>query len=709
MSQLESNKEQEIEQQQEQNVEVPTPEVAAEAAEPVSEPEPVQNEEVIEPATEEIQAEEVSAPEENEVTQEEPIAEEVSTPEVAAEVTEPVAEIVQKEEEVEPVTEEIQAEEAPVQEISKPEEIEVVEEKPVVEENKTSAIVNYDLFTRQELVDSLKALLDKDISEIRGEVEIIKQCFYKKLKAENESAKQEFLAAGGEEQDFHPEKDELENVLKNLLNEYKNRKTAHNALVEKERENNLLQKEHILEQMKALSESTDDVSSSINEFKTLQQKWRTIGQVPAASNTEIWKRYNMFQEQFWDLVKINNEMREYDFRKNFEAKILLIQAAEKLVDEQNVVSAFQQLQKLHDEWHDLGPVSREMREEIWARFREASTAINKKHQGYFETLRKNEDENLKLKTDLCEKIENFDFSNIAAFKQWDEATQTVIGWQEEWKKIGFASRKHNTKIFDRFRKACDAFFSKKSEFYKEVKGSLSENLARKIALCEKAEALKDNTEWKETSEQFVQLQKEWKTIGQVPKKDSNEVWKRFLAACDFFFEQKNANMKSHYNEENENLAKKKDIIAQLDALEYSEKPEETVAKIKGLIAEWNDIGFVPFKEKDKIFKQFRAIVDKHFDTLHVDASQRRIENYKNSIKELSKKGEDKVVRERERLMRTYEHLSGELSTYENNIGFLTSSSKSGGGLIKEMEKKIQSLKNEKQLIEQKIKLLDEGV
>jgi hypothetical protein len=635
---------------------------------------------------------------------------EVPTPEIADE-TQECASVTAQNEEIETSAEENLAEELPMQEIPEPTETtdEQQTETPVAVETKSQTSVNYDLFTREELVDTLKTLLDKDITEIRNEVDIIKQCFYKKLKAEHDTAKQEFVAAGGDEQQFHPEKDELEDTLKILLNEYRNRKTAHNALIEKNRENNLLQKEHILEQMKKLAESTDDVSSSINEFKSLQQKWRSIGQVPATTNTEIWKRYNTFQEQFWDLVKINNEMREYDFRKNFEAKILLIQAAEKLAAETNVVSAFQQLQKLHDEWHELGPVAREMREEIWARFKEASTVINKKHQGYFETLRKDEDDNLKRKTALCEQIEQFDYSEFNTFKQWDDATQTVIGWQEEWKTIGFASRKYNTKIFERFRKDCDAFFSKKAEFYKEVKSSLTENLAKKIALCEKAEALKDSTDWKETAEKLAALQKEWKTVGQAPKKNSDEVWKRFLAACDFFFGQKNANVKNHRNEENENLAKKRDIIARLEALEYAEKADETVAKLKELIAEWNDIGFVPYKEKDKIFKQFRTVVDKHFDALHIDASQRKLDSYKNSIKELSKKGDDKLYRERERLMRTYEHLSGELATYENNIGFLTSSSKKGGGLIKEMEKKVQSLKDEKQLIEKKIKLLDEGV
>ena len=585
----------------------------------------------------------------------------------------------------------------------------IVDKSAEIQEQPISKLPDYGLYSKAELVDALKSLVDKEVESIKEQVEIIKQSFYKKMKLEADEQKRLFIEAGGEEGDFKTEKDELEDILKSLLNEYKAKKAALAAQYEKEKENNLIQKQHILEQMKAMVEKGDDVSTHVAEFKNLQQKWKTIGQVPASASTELWKLYNANQEAFWDLLKINNELREYAFKKNLEAKTLLCEAAEKLTNEPDVVIAFQSLQKLHEEWHELGPVTRELREQIWNRFKEASSVINKKHQAYFDAIRKLEDENMEVKIALCEKIEAFDFSGFTTYKAWDEATQTILAWQDEWRTIGFAPRKINQKLFDRYRKACDAFFAAKAEFYKESKGVLTQNLEKKKALCEQAEALKDSVEWKETSDKLIQLQKEWKTVGPVAKKFSDELWKRFIAACDYFFEQKNKNTSGQRSVEADNLIKKKELIEKVTSLVNTGVPGETLAKLRELMAEWNTIGHVPFKEKDKVYKEYRAAVDKQFELLNVDASQRRLDSFKTNLKDMSSKGENKLYREREKLVRAYEHLKSEIATYENNIGFFSTSSKKGGGLIKEMERKIEALKDESKLIEQKINLIDQNI
>lgn len=574
----------------------------------------------------------------------------------------------------------------------------------------TEQTQDYSNASREELLSALKLLLTQDIENIKDEVEQIKQVFYRKVKSEHEEAKRKFLEEGGEEIDFKPEKDELGEELKELLNEYKSKKSAHTVRLESERENNLLQKQHILERMKVLVESNDDVSLHINEFRDLQKKWKTIGQVPQANVSELWKTYTAYQESFWDLIKINNELREYDFRKNLEIKQQLCENAEKLADDEDVISAFHQLQKFHEEWHETGPVAREFREEIWNRFKAASSVINKKHQGHFDGIRKLEEDNLVLKQALCEKLEVIDLSSINSYKAWDEATKNVIGLQEEWRTIGFAPRKMNHKIFDRYRAACDAFFNAKAEFYKASKSILNDNLDKKRQLCEQAEALKESTDWKTTSDQLIQLQKEWKTVGPVAKKYSDELWKRFITACDYFFEQKQKNTSDSRSVELENLAKKKALIASIQELDTVEdkEPAAILTQLREYIASWNEVGHVPFREKDKIYKEYRTKVDKMFEKLNVDANQRRLDNFRTNLKDISTKGENKLLREREKLMRAYEHLKSEIATYENNIGFLTTNNKKGSGVIRDMERKIEALKEEANLIEQKIGLIEEN-
>jgi hypothetical protein len=592
-------------------------------------------------------------------------------------------------------------------------ELSVGENTSAVEDQKTesttSVVSNYSTLSNEELIEALKKCLNQEVEEVKNDVESIKQAFYRNHRAEVENQKKLFLENGGVEEDFVPKPNELEETFKSLLKEFRDKKAEHLAKVEKEKQENLLKKQQILEKMKILADAKDDVSTHINEFRALQQEWKSIGQVPPSSLSELFKQYNAYQEAFWDLIKINNELREYDFKKNLEAKIQICEAAEKLIDEPDVVTAFQHLQKLHNEWHEIGPVSRELREEIWQRFKNASTVINKKHQTYFESIRKIEEDNLAAKTALCEKIESIDFSVLKTFGEWEEATKNILALQDEWRAIGFAPRKLNQKLFERYRHACDAFFSAKAEFYKQVRNSYAENYRKKTELCEKAESLKDNTDWKETSEKFIQLQKEWKAIGPVPRKYSDELWKRFISACDYFFDQKQKNINSLHGEELENLEKKKNLIAKIDSLQKSDNSNETIASLRALIDEWSTIGHVPFKEKDKIYKDFRAAVDRKYEEFNIDRVSRRLETFKNNLKDMNAKGQSKLIHERDKLLHARERLNSEIATYENNLGYFTSSTQKGSKVILELERKIDTLKEESRLIEEKIRLIEDNL
>jgi hypothetical protein len=477
------------------------------------------------------------------------------------------------------------------------------------------------------------------------------------------------------------------------------------------RERNLQIKKDILAKLKELVESNDDFYKIYNEYRKLQQKWKEAKHVPQDAATALWKEYQMFSEKFYDLLKINNEMRDYDFRKNLELKQALCEAVERLDSEKDVVSAFYQLQKFHLEWREIGPVARNMREEIWSRFKKASAVINKKYQKHFESLRSMEHRNLADKTAICEEIEAIDYSKLNNFKEWDDQVKKILALQEKWKTIGFAPKKHNTKIFERFRKACDAFFKNKNEFYRGLKTVLDDNLAKKRELCEQVEALKDSQEWEETSKILVALQKEWKNIGPVPRKHSNLIWKRFIKACDYFFEKKAAAGSPQKTEEAENLKKKQEIIEKLKAIDTEIPAREAFNIIKGLASEWNKIGFVPFKDKEKINKEYHAAMDAHFDRLKIDESERRLQSFKSNIGDAASSGgknRNKLLNEREKLMRTYERLKNDIQTYENNIGFLSISSKGGSGLIDDMNKKIDGLKDELNLILKKIEVIDEN-
>ncbi|MDR2682547.1 MAG: DUF349 domain-containing protein [Dysgonamonadaceae bacterium] len=589
-----------------------------------------------------------------------------------------------------------------------------LEEEAVPEEETGAPVENLpetESLNKAEIIEQLAIAVEKEFSEaVRNEVDALKQSFYKLYRIETEAAKKAFVEAGGIEEEFQAEPDTLEEKVKELLAVFREKKASLTAETEKIKEANLIIKKGIIEKLKELIDSKEDFYKVYNEFKKLQQQWKEVKQIPQSAANDLWKDYQYYSEKFYDLLKINNEMRDYDFKKNLELKQALCEAVERLDEEKDAVSAFYQLQKLHQEWREIGPVARDLREEIWARFKKASSVINKKHQEHFDAVRDLEQRNLEEKIALCETMENIDYSLLVSFKDWDKLNKRVLEWQDKWKSIGFAPRKQNVKIFERFRTACDVFFRKKSDFYKGFKEIMDENLKQKKAICEQAEALKESQEWKETTDKFIALQKEWKTVGPISRKYSDVLWKRFIGACDYFFEQKNAHFSSHKTEEADNLKKKKALIAQINAIDENLPANEAVAQLREYMAQFNAIGFVPFRDKDKIHKEFRTAVDQQFDRLKVDDSERRLQSFKSNLSHIgTDKSKNKILNEREKLMRNYERLKSDIQTYENNIGFLSVSSKGGGGLLKEMQRKIESLKDELQLIEKKIDVIDQNL
>ena len=552
-----------------------------------------------------------------------------------------------------------------------------------------------------DIIIRVKELAQDPLNASKEELEQLKQAFYKLHRAAIEAARQAHLEGGFAPEDFKVDSTE-ENEYKAAMAVIREARAEQQRKVEQEREENSLRKEAILDRLQAMLDNTDVEQASYNDFKALQQEWKGIGEVPAPKVSDLWKRYQALTERFYDILKLNIEFREYDFKKNLEAKNRLCEAAEKLADEQDVISAFHQLQKLHDEFREIGPVARELREEVWNRFKEASTAVNKRHQQHFEALKQRENDNLEKKTALCEKVEGIDYAALETYNQWNDKTQEVIALQEEWKSIGFAPQKMNNKIFERFRAACDVFFQRKAEFYKDMKDGLAVNLEKKTALCEKAEALKDSTDWRSTADKLTALQKEWKTIGAVPKKQSDAIWKRFNAACDAFFEARKAATSSQRSEEQDNLAKKRAVIEALTAINPETATAEDQAKMHDLIKEWNSIGHVPFRDKDKVYKQYKALIDTLFDTFRKNEASRKVARFKDSIKEGTN-----IARERERLLRIYENMCGEIKTYENNLGFLNASSKSGNSLVAEMQRKMEKLKDDAQLVLKKIAALED--
>ena len=559
--------------------------------------------------------------------------------------------------------------------------------------------------TKKEVLDRVKEIAHGEEAPQKEEVEYLKTAFYKLHIAEREEQLKEYIDGGGDPEAYQITPDEDEEVFKAEMSVIKERRQQIFREQEAEKEENLKKKQAIIEKIKAMVTSPEEASKTYQEFKALQQEWREIKAVPAESANELWRNYQLYVEQFYDLLKLNSEARELDFKKNLEAKTRLCEAAEKLADETDVISAFHQLQQLHQEYREIGPVSKELREEIWQRFKAASTVINKRHQQHFEDLRAREEDNLVKKTALCEKVEAINGEENKGSGDWERHTQEIIAIQAEWKTIGFAPQKMNVKIFERFRAACDDFFARKAEYFKTLKDSFKENADKKRALIEKAKALQDSTEWRSTSDKLIALQKEWKTIGVVPKKLGDQLWEEFLGACNKFFEARNAAGAGQRNEEHENLEKKRDVIERLKAV-AEEAGEGLQEKVQKLVEEYNAIGHVPFKEKDKIYEEYHAVLDKLYKELNISVAKKRLNKFKDNLKQVAERGEGALDNERQRLMRQYDNLKQEIHTYENNLGFLTASSKKGNSLIEEMNRKIQKLKDDMQLVKEKIKAID---
>ena len=564
--------------------------------------------------------------------------------------------------------------------------------------------------TKAEILERLKAIAEHVEETAKAEIDSLKQTFYKLHNAQQESAKRAFIEGGGAPEAYTPQADPEEEEFKQVMSVIKEKRNAANAELEQQKEMNLQVKLSIIDELKELLESPEDANSNYTEFKKLQQQWNETNPIPAARINELWKSYQLYVEKFYDLLKLNNEFREYDFKKNLAIKTSLCEAAEKLAAEEDVVSAFHQLQKLHQEFRETGPVAKELRPEIWNRFKTASTLVNRRHQQHFEALKEAEQHNLDQKTVICEIVEGIDYTALTGFTSWEKQTQEIIALQAKWKSIGMAPQKFNTKIFERFRHACDEFFKKKTEYFKSIKESMNENLEKKRALCEKAEALKESTDWKATADMLTQLQKEWKTIGPVQKKHSDAVWKRFISACDYFFEQKAKATSTQRSVEQENLTKKRAIVEQLTAIADAEgDQEQAIKQVRELTKEWNAIGHVPIKEKDKLFKQYRTLVDKLYDRYNLNVSNKKLSNFKSSISQMQEGSQQTLAREREKLSRTLEAMRSELMTYENNIGFLTAASKKGNSLVNEINRKVEKLKADIELVKEKLKVLDENL
>ncbi len=559
--------------------------------------------------------------------------------------------------------------------------------------------------SKKEVLDRVKEIAHGEEMPQKDEVDYLKTVFYKLHIAEREAKLREYIDGGGDPEKYQILPDEDEEVFKAEMGIIKERRQQQFREQEAEKEENLRKKLEIIEKIKAMVTSPEEANKTFQEFKALQQEWREIKAVPAEKANELWRNYQLYVEQFYDLLKLNSEAREYDFKKNLELKTKLCEAAEKLAEESDVISAFHQLQKLHQEYREIGPVSKDLREEMWNRFKAASTVINKRHQQHFEGIRAREEENLAKKTALCEKVEAIAAEENKGSGDWERHTKEIIELQSEWKTIGFAPQKMNVKIFERFRAACDDFFGRKAEYFRGLKDTFKENAEKKRALIEKAKALQDSTDWKSTGDKLINLQKEWKTIGMVPKKLGDQLWEEFLGACNKFFEARNAATAGTRGEEHANLERKRDVIARLKLVteEAGDNLQETVQQ---LVAEYQAIGHVPFREKDKLYEEYHAVLDKLYKELNISVAKRRLNNFKQNLKQVAERGENALDNERARLFRQYEAMKQEIQTYENNLGFLSVSSKKGNSLIDEMNRKVQKLKDDMNLVREKIKAID---
>lgn len=582
-------------------------------------------------------------------------------------------------------------------------------ETPAGQEEQEKPVESVHKLTKAEILEKLKTLAEEAENASKADIDSLKQAFYKYINAEQETARKKFIEEGGSLETYIPVPNEQEEEFKQIMSVIKEKRNALTIELEKQKEMNYQVKLSIIEELKDLVESPEDANKNYTEFKKLQQQWNEVKLIPQNKVNELWKNYQLQVEKFYDLLKLNNEFREYDFKKNLEIKNHLCEAAERLADEEDVISAFHQLQKLHQEYRDTGPVAKELRDEIWNRFKTASTIVNRRHQQHFEAQKEAEQNNLDQKIVICEIIESIEYSELTSSNAWENKTQEIIALQAKWRNIGYAPQKENIKVFERFRTDCDEFFQKKAEYFKSLKENMNANLEKKRAMCEQAEALKDSTDWKATSDKLTKLQKEWKTIGAVPRKHSDIIWKRFIDACDYFFTQKSKATSSQRSVEHENMEQKKAIIEKLKTFLQSEVDEQTNQQVRELIKKWNSIGHVPYKEKDKLYKQFHDLVDKLFALFNNKASSKKLNSFKSSINNIQDSSPQALYREREKLVRAYDNMKAELQTYENNLGFLTASSKKGNSLLTELNRKVEKLKADIQLIKEKIKVIDENI
>ena len=559
--------------------------------------------------------------------------------------------------------------------------------------------------TKTEILERVREIAHGDEAPKKDEIDYLKTAFYKLHIAEREAKLKAYIDEGGDLEQYQITPDETEEAFKAEMGIIKEKRAKIFKEQEAEKQENLAKKLEIIEKVKAMITTPEEANKSYKEFQTLQQQWREIKSVPAEKANELWRSYQLYVEQFYDMLRLNSEARELDFKKNLEAKTRLCEIAEKLADEEDVISAFHQLQKLHQEYREIGPVAKEQREEIWNRFKEASTVINKRHQQHFEGIRAKEEDNLVRKTALCEKVEAIAAAENKGSGDWEKHTKQIIDLQAEWKTIGFAPQKMNVKIFERFRAACDDFFGRKAEYFRTLKDTFKENADKKRALIEKAKALQDSTEWKSTGDKLIALQKEWKTIGMVPKKLGDQLWEEFLGACNKFFEARKAAGAGQHSDEYANLSKKREVIDKLKAV-AEETGEGLQEKVQQLVEEYQAIGHVPFKEKDKLYEEYHAILDKLYKDLNISVAKRRLNSFKQTLKQVAERGESALDNERARLFRQYEQLKQEVQTYENNLGFLNASSKKGNSLIDEMNRKVQKLKDDMNLVREKIKAID---
>lgn len=565
------------------------------------------------------------------------------------------------------------------------------------------------MLNKHEIIDKLKDMVEHVENVTRDQFDKVRQSYYRIIKAEADELKRVFIEGGGNEEDFENPNDDTLSVFKDLLSRFKERKAELDKERNRVREENYVKKLHLIDRMQALVESTDDFNKRYNEFREIQQKWKEYDPVPQEHVKELWHNYQVQSERFYDIVKINHQLRDYDFKKNLERKMELTEAAEKLIEEPDVVSAYRNMQQIFQQWREIGPVPREQRDEVWSHFKDLMTQVNRRHQAHFENLRAKEEENLKEKTALCELVEGIVYDDLKNYKDWEKKSEEVIGMQQKWRTIGYTSRKQNQKIYDRFHAACDEFFKRRNDFFKEIRKELEDNLNQKRALLEKAEALKDSTDWKEATQAFIDLQSDWKKIGPTPRRQSDAIWKRFIGACDHFFARKNEAFSGQRNEEKANLEAKNEIVRKIEALNDELSTDEALTTLKALIADWNAIGYVPFRDKEKAYSTFRTAVDKQYDRLNVAREDRRMQAFRSGLSEMAEQGKGRIHSERDRLMRTYDRMKNEVQTYENNLGFLNISSKGGSGLLKEMERKLERLREEMALVVKKIEAIDENL